>query len=289
MHLESKCLKDATWVFNIEAASALNKDSFESFKTRILKTFDLNGYAQGEEWNVVCHRGLDGTPIETPDEFYEYLRVENHVGVKFVATDGGRDWSNSREGYKYTYLDRINSRRLQARYEEHRDAVEQHYGQGRMGFVEYFCEVEVLEPFELVGFPVDCQDIPLRIKPVNFHKLAPAYLDKDKTPFLKIPEEATNLGAFTVANTMIEFDKDAGTVDGRATDNDVRVLFKLERNWGRYLQDAFILGSVSLLSLTSYSLEEKADRLATVLGLILGMLLHFPLIVIDMMLLLPQL
>ena len=112
--------------------------------------------------------------------------------------------------------------------------------------------------------------MPLRIKPVNFHRLAPAYLDKAEAPFFKIPEEATNLGAFTVVNTVVEFDKDDGTVDGRATDNDMRVLFKLERNWGRYLQYAFILGSVCLLSLTSYSLEDKADRLATVLGLILG-------------------
>eukprot|EP01084_Bolivina_argentea_P299308 515914_1 len=77
-------------------------------------------------------------------------------------------------------------------------------GWGLVGCVEYYCDVKILEPFELKSFPFDCQDIPIFIAPDNFQRIAPAYLHKEK-PFIRIAGEATNLGIWSASSTMVEF------------------------------------------------------------------------------------
>eukprot|EP01083_Nonionella_stella_P166537 557041_1 len=162
--------------------------------------------------------------------------------------------------------DPFNSSKKQSN-EESKDAANPNDTHGYMGCVEYDCDIVMEERFELNAFPFDCQDIPIYIAAENFETFAPAYLHEGK-PFISMDGEATDLGNWIVNSTMIEFN----TNDSK---DEIRVMIKIKREYMPYfLKYVFLIGCVSILSLSSYSLDldDKPDKVATVLGLILTLI-----------------
>eukprot|EP01083_Nonionella_stella_P182188 654788_1 len=144
---------------------------------------------------------------------------------------------------------------------------------GYMAEVTYNCEIKIYEPFEIENFPFDCQDIPIVIEPDNFQTLAPAYFGRTDRAFVTVTGDATNLGRWSMENTISEFNNNK-----RNKRNALRIMLKLKRYSSPYLlEHGFLIMLVCLVSLSSFTIDAighdmKHERLAIVLGLILTLI-----------------